>query len=156
MGNGFLVVVKEREMEIGYPTDVKHVAHIGWDSHSANAPSWMNEFKTASDFSTTSLTNISEPRDPSYLPVSTWSSLDFEQTMGRQPISEMFKDSPPPTDLPKVPKKHKRKKTKSASASSPKSSSPSSRSSRTSKSKATYNAMVIEAKTTSNLQGVLS
>ncbi|KAK7308158.1 hypothetical protein VNO77_41755 [Canavalia gladiata] len=23
-------------MEIGYPTDVKHVAHIGWDGHSGN------------------------------------------------------------------------------------------------------------------------
>lgn len=22
---------KEEEIEIGYPTDVKHVAHIGWD-----------------------------------------------------------------------------------------------------------------------------
>lgn len=37
----FLAVVKEREMEIGYPTDVKHVAHIGWDGHSGSAPSWV-------------------------------------------------------------------------------------------------------------------
>lgn len=28
-------------MEIGYPTDVRHVAHIGWDSGSTNAPSWV-------------------------------------------------------------------------------------------------------------------
>lgn len=28
-------------MEIGYPTDVKHVAHIGWDGQSSNAPSWV-------------------------------------------------------------------------------------------------------------------
>ncbi|KAG6759218.1 hypothetical protein POTOM_035690 [Populus tomentosa] len=35
---------KEQEMQIGLPTDVKHVAHIGWDGPSANAPSWMNEF----------------------------------------------------------------------------------------------------------------
>ena len=38
-----LAVVKEHEMEIGYPTDVKHVAHIGWDSAAGNAsPSWVN------------------------------------------------------------------------------------------------------------------
>lgn len=31
-------------MEIGYPTDVKHVAHIGWDSPtgSAASPSWVH------------------------------------------------------------------------------------------------------------------
>ncbi|KGN57890.1 hypothetical protein Csa_011162 [Cucumis sativus] len=36
---------KEPEMQIGFPTDVKHVAHIGWDGPSVNSPSWMNEFK---------------------------------------------------------------------------------------------------------------
>lgn len=38
---GIVVVVKEREMEIGFPTDVKHVAHIGWDGPSDSAPSWV-------------------------------------------------------------------------------------------------------------------
>lgn len=28
-------------MEIGFPTDVKHVAHIGWDGPSDSAPSWV-------------------------------------------------------------------------------------------------------------------
>ncbi|KAL1313466.1 hypothetical protein HN51_040035 [Arachis hypogaea] len=38
---------KEQEIEIGHPTDVKHVAHIGWQGPSAeNNPSWMNEFKS--------------------------------------------------------------------------------------------------------------
>ncbi|GLT41279.1 hypothetical protein SLA2020_153540 [Shorea laevis] len=33
-------------MQIGLPTDVKHVAHIGWDGPSVNStPSWMNDFK---------------------------------------------------------------------------------------------------------------
>ncbi|CAH2051155.1 unnamed protein product [Thlaspi arvense] len=44
---------KEEEIEIGNPTDVKHVAHIGWDGPSANAataPSWMNEFKSGGGF----------------------------------------------------------------------------------------------------------
>ena len=31
---------KEPEMQIGNPTDVKHVAHIGWDN-SVTAPSWV-------------------------------------------------------------------------------------------------------------------
>ena len=42
MGKGIVVVVvKEREMEIGYPTDVKHVAHIGLDGLSGTAPGWV-------------------------------------------------------------------------------------------------------------------
>ncbi|XP_022967557.1 CRIB domain-containing protein RIC7-like [Cucurbita maxima] len=36
---------KEPEMQIGLPTDVKHVAHIGLDGPSVNSPSWMTEFK---------------------------------------------------------------------------------------------------------------
>ncbi|RYR02971.1 hypothetical protein Ahy_B06g081805 [Arachis hypogaea] len=33
---------KEQEIEIGHPTDVKHVAHIGWQGPSAeNNPSWV-------------------------------------------------------------------------------------------------------------------
>ncbi|KAK4418417.1 CRIB domain-containing protein RIC6 [Sesamum alatum] len=38
---------KDQEMQIGLPTDVKHVAHIGWDGPSVDAPSWMKEFKSA-------------------------------------------------------------------------------------------------------------
>ncbi|KAJ9169641.1 hypothetical protein P3X46_017807 [Hevea brasiliensis] len=45
---------KEPEMQIGYPTDVKHVAHIGWDGPSVNSPSWMNEFKAAPGLSSAS------------------------------------------------------------------------------------------------------
>ncbi|XP_044484774.1 CRIB domain-containing protein RIC5-like [Mangifera indica] len=36
---------KEPEMEIGLPTDVKHVSHIGLEGASANQPSWMSTFK---------------------------------------------------------------------------------------------------------------
>ncbi|KAG5561377.1 hypothetical protein RHGRI_004415 [Rhododendron griersonianum] len=117
------VVTKEREIEIGYPTDVKHVAHIGWDGPSGTAPTWMNEFNTASNFTATSIGNINETRD--------------YESMDRQPMSDqMLKDAPLPTDLPKIPKKQKRKKTKSTS--SPKSSSSSSRSSRAAKSKTKF------------------
>ncbi|CAH8300668.1 unnamed protein product [Eruca vesicaria subsp. sativa] len=36
---------KDRDIQIGFPTDVKHVAHIGSDGPAANAPSWMSDFK---------------------------------------------------------------------------------------------------------------
>ncbi|CAO2821622.1 unnamed protein product [Amaranthus hypochondriacus] len=35
---------QEQEMQIGFPTDVKHVAHIGWDGPTANSPSWISSF----------------------------------------------------------------------------------------------------------------
>ncbi|CAD6259501.1 unnamed protein product [Miscanthus lutarioriparius] len=47
-----IFAVKEHEMEIGYPTDVKHVTHIGWDSAAGSAsPSWMNDIMASSDLS---------------------------------------------------------------------------------------------------------
>ena len=41
-------------MEIGYPTDVKHVANIGWDSPtgSAASPSWVHPTLQNSQFET--------------------------------------------------------------------------------------------------------
>ncbi|KAG8658551.1 CRIB domain-containing protein RIC1-like [Manihot esculenta] len=42
---------KEPEIQIGFPTDVKHVAHIGCDGPSASKPSWMNEFQSAPQIS---------------------------------------------------------------------------------------------------------
>lgn len=36
---------EEKEIQIGFPTDVKHLAHIGCEDAQANAPSWMTEFK---------------------------------------------------------------------------------------------------------------
>ncbi|KAM1829524.1 hypothetical protein ACFX1X_022691 [Malus domestica] len=40
---------KDDDIQIGFPTDVKHVAHIGWDGPSTKStPSWMNDFKGAS------------------------------------------------------------------------------------------------------------
>ncbi|KAJ8431967.1 hypothetical protein Cgig2_019735 [Carnegiea gigantea] len=121
-----IFVVKEREMEIGYPTDVRHVAHIGCDGPNGTAPSWMNEFK-GSDLAVATTGSIGGSRNP------TWSSQDFDQTLGQQ-ISSSKLGNFTPTNLPSIPKKQKtkRKKIKSTS-SSPKSGS--SRSSRTSKSK---------------------
>ncbi|GAV89752.1 PBD domain-containing protein, partial [Cephalotus follicularis] len=42
---------KEPEFQIGYPTDVKHVAHIGSDGPATNAPSWMVGFQSAPEIS---------------------------------------------------------------------------------------------------------
>ncbi|KAG6638969.1 hypothetical protein I3843_10G066600 [Carya illinoinensis] len=130
-----IFVVKEREIEIGYPTDVKHVAHIGLDGQSGSAPSWMNEYETSSEFSTKSLGSLGEFRDSNSMPLSTRSSHDFEHSMRHQPACDTFKDVPP-TELHNVHKKQKRKKSRSTS--SPKSSF--SRSSRSAKSKSDMDA----------------
>ncbi|KAI4295858.1 hypothetical protein L6164_035858 [Bauhinia variegata] len=104
-----IFVVKEREMEIGCPTDVKHVAHIGWDGHPESGPSWMNDFKAAPDF-TTSLGNLSERRDhPNPMSLTAWSTQEFDRSAAHRP-----------QERPTVPKKQKRKK---KSSSSPKSGS---------------------------------
>ncbi|KAK1426402.1 hypothetical protein QVD17_15073 [Tagetes erecta] len=42
---------KEPEIQIGAPTDVKHVAHIGCDGPSSSAPTWMNDFQGSSNSS---------------------------------------------------------------------------------------------------------
>ncbi|XP_073135587.1 CRIB domain-containing protein RIC1-like [Henckelia pumila] len=120
-----IFVVKEREIEIGYPTDVKHVAHIGWDGPSGNAPTWMNEFRTVPDFTTTSIGNSGSALSP-------WSSQDYGESGRQQSGFEALKE--PSAELPGIKKKQKRKKSKSTS--SPKSSSShSSRTSRAAKSK---------------------
>ncbi|KAG6392309.1 hypothetical protein SASPL_146525 [Salvia splendens] len=123
-------VVKERELEIGYPTDVKHVAHIGWDGSTGTAPSWMSEFKTGPDFAATSIGNSGSALSP-------WSSqgvvldllsrgvwrlvelclkktafrIDFGESMRQQSGSEMFRDM-----ASSEKKKDKRKKSKSTSS----------------------------------------
>lgn len=32
------------EIEIGYPTNVKHVSHIGWEGSSSSGPGWVSSF----------------------------------------------------------------------------------------------------------------
>lgn len=121
-----IFVVKEREIEIGYPTDVKHVAHIGWDGQSGSAPSWMNSFKNGPDFAATSIGNSGSAHSP-------WASQDYTESMRQQPASDLYRDVAPTV----APKKQKRRKPKSTS--SPRSgSSSSSRSSRPEKSKAKF------------------
>ncbi|CAL1397756.1 unnamed protein product [Linum trigynum] len=117
-----IFVVKERELEIGFPTDVKHVAHIGWDGASGNPPSWMSEYKTAPEFSSSKPYGGANgvPRESNSVSFSPWSSQDFSESMGlhQMPVSTMLDQTVPTSDPPSIPKKQKRKK-KSASTSSP-------------------------------------
>ncbi|CAL5185847.1 unnamed protein product [Lathyrus oleraceus] len=117
-----IFVVKEREIEIGGPTDVKHVAHIGWDGPNGSGPSWMNEFKTAPDFST-SIGSLNERKDPNLKAVSTSdSSEDVEDPTTNQPTPIMYQGNIPSDDSAThhhhhhVPRKPKRKKTKPTSS----------------------------------------
>ncbi|KAL2931495.1 CRIB domain-containing protein RIC10 [Bienertia sinuspersici] len=125
-----IFVVKEREMEIGLPTDVKHVAHIGWDGPDGTTPTWMSEFGTGSELTLGSVGSVGGSREQ------TWTSqdvTDFERTFSRQASTTAKLNNFPPTNLPVNPKKTRRKKNKSSN-SSPKSGG-SSRSSRSSKSR---------------------
>lgn len=105
-----IFVEKEPEIEIGLPTDVKHVAHIGWDGPSGTRPGWMNEFKTGPNFSAASIGNSGSALSP-------WSSQDFGESMRQKLGSEIHKDLPS-TEVASIRKKQKRKKSKSSSLSS--------------------------------------
>ncbi|KAJ4757775.1 CRIB domain-containing protein RIC10 [Rhynchospora pubera] len=121
-----IFVYKEHEMVIGSPTDVQHVAHIGWDGQNGSNPSWMHDFKTSSDFSSGSFANS---RDTS------WASQDFDQPKDI-PSFGVFSEATCPPDIPKAPKKLKKKK-KTKSPTSP-ASTTSARSSRSSKSRTSF------------------
>ncbi|CAN6271513.1 unnamed protein product [Urochloa humidicola] len=112
-----MFVHKEHEMEIGYPTDVKHVAHIGLGT-SDTSPSWMAEFKGTEDLATGSLSTATQSRQTS------WASADFEQPRSMMPI-EIFPDNSKAgqeTACPDVrrggPRKPKRKKNRASSPTS--------------------------------------
>ncbi|KAM0868362.1 hypothetical protein ACQ4PT_041356 [Festuca glaucescens] len=69
---------KEQEMEIGCPTDVKHVAHIGWNTStgtlSGNAPpGWMTAIGGSSDFRSMGNFAIAAASEGT-----SWASQDFE------------------------------------------------------------------------------
>ncbi|KAI3460972.1 hypothetical protein Pfo_017635 [Paulownia fortunei] len=108
---------KEQEMQIGFPTDVKHVAHIGWDGPTVDSPSWMKEFKSSTGFQSAPLGPpgdsrddseikwVSEVKDPPELPKSSRRHSSTENntndsprkkdssTKSRQPRKHQSKDS---------------------------------------------------------------
>ncbi|XP_047326102.1 CRIB domain-containing protein RIC10-like [Impatiens glandulifera] len=49
---------EHQDIQIGNPTDVKHVAHIGWDGASVDQPpTWMKEYNSTNEHHTKSLNN---------------------------------------------------------------------------------------------------
>lgn len=101
-----IFVVKEREIEIGYPTDVKHVAHIGWDGVSGSPPSWMNQFHPGPDFNT--MFNANQRDSDST--ANPWSSQDCDMPIGGE--------SPLSADASNTTKKKQRRKKKISSPTS--------------------------------------
>lgn len=93
---------KEQEIQIGYPTDVKHVAHIGWDGPSVNSPSWMNEFKTSPGFASAPLTLTGDVQNREQNNGVKWVSED--STSSRR-------SSKQGRDLPELPKASRRPST---------------------------------------------
>ncbi|KAK9281156.1 hypothetical protein L1049_004050 [Liquidambar formosana] len=78
---------KEPEMQIGFPTDVKHVAHIGWDGPSVNSPSWVqSEFSSAAsggmppEFSSIPEGMAGDAKDN---PAVKWASEDSDRRISR-------------------------------------------------------------------------
>ncbi|CAN6220374.1 unnamed protein product [Urochloa humidicola] len=70
-------VQREHEIEIGYPTDVRHVSHVGFGA-SGSCPSWMNEFRgveevPAPEAGGESISSAAQSRQIS------WASPYFEQ-----------------------------------------------------------------------------
>ncbi|KAL3628004.1 hypothetical protein CASFOL_028106 [Castilleja foliolosa] len=97
---------KEEEMQIGNPTDVKHVAHIGWDGPAAGAgavvdssPSWMKEFSSTTGFSAP----LGPPPDSNEGPEVKWVSEDSKRGQNRSAASSPNKDLP---ELPKSSRRH--------------------------------------------------
>ncbi|KAK3028125.1 hypothetical protein RJ639_038986 [Escallonia herrerae] len=85
---------KEPEMQIGYPTDVKHVAHIGWDGPSVDSPCWMKEFKSP-EFQSAPLEATGDHIEN---PEIKWVSEDSSQRGANSS----------PRDLPELPKSSRR------------------------------------------------
>uniref|UniRef100_A0A7N0TBZ8 CRIB domain-containing protein n=1 Tax=Kalanchoe fedtschenkoi TaxID=63787 RepID=A0A7N0TBZ8_KALFE len=101
---------KEQEMQIGFPTDVKHVAHIGWDGPAMNSPSWIIEALL---------------RKRGHI---LRGLLQKGEILEKKPLRKRIKRTTPrisPGDLPDIPKKFRRKKSKDSSQGG--SSKPSSR-----------------------------
>lgn len=70
------------EMQIGYPTDVKHVAHIGWDGPSGAGKSWMGDLAGTANRSS----DFEQPRCSSWMEnassIPGWASHDLLGTLG--------------------------------------------------------------------------
>ncbi|KAG0515695.1 hypothetical protein BDA96_10G301400 [Sorghum bicolor] len=74
----FTVQRDEHEIEIGYPTDVRHVSHVGLGA-SDSCPSWMSEFRGLEEVTTAGGRGASIVGSAALSRHTSWASLDFEQ-----------------------------------------------------------------------------
>ena len=114
---------KEDEIQIGFPTDVKHVAHIGSDDPSANAPSWMNEYKSTNPSGTENSTEVHEESKSK-------SSNPKEKPSKIRHIIPKSRHSSIDTETNQTPKKHTRRSHRSSDPSADSSTNDSSGGSR--------------------------
>ncbi|KAL0727346.1 hypothetical protein Bca4012_023439 [Brassica carinata] len=112
-------VVKERDMEIGHPTEVKHVNHVGWEVSSGSAPAWLSDFKAEAEPSSPIPSSFCHASNSKSL-LTTSSSTDFDQRSSKPFISDRPRDVPPiPVGLSKIQSKSKNRRKYSSSTSSP-------------------------------------
>ncbi|MCO5557466.1 hypothetical protein L7F22_011031 [Adiantum nelumboides] len=80
---------QEQEMEIGYPTDVKHVAHVGWDGPSVRGPSWIDELKQSPNYATGPFKEFGQPTNSDWiddaLSAAKWTSPGHGDQVGPPP-----------------------------------------------------------------------
>ncbi|KAA8543395.1 hypothetical protein F0562_021110 [Nyssa sinensis] len=82
---------KEPEMQIGNPTDVKHVAHIGWDGPSIDSPSWMKDYNSPQGCQSGPLNNNGETREN---PEVNWVSEDPRSSQTQNTSARGFCELP--------------------------------------------------------------
>ncbi|XP_047309456.1 CRIB domain-containing protein RIC10-like [Impatiens glandulifera] len=109
---------EDEEIQIGFPTDVKHVAHIGCDDSSTKPPDWMNGFKqtaegsgnddvnpnpTSSNTQGQDNTKTEQVNNPSGSPTATRSSKSkkTKQTKQHHSLSSESVDSTTTTSKPR-------------------------------------------------------
>ncbi|KAF8006360.1 hypothetical protein BT93_K0606 [Corymbia citriodora subsp. variegata] len=120
---------KEQDIEIGFPTDVKHVAHIGWDGPSVTSPSWMNEFRATPGFSSAPLGDTGDMNGDGSVRSAvsegatrlTW--LPWLPDSSRRGTQTPTFPSSPGRDLPELPKSSRRHSTGTSTDSPTKSKS---------------------------------
>ncbi|CAN4102035.1 unnamed protein product [Withania somnifera] len=91
---------KEKDIQIGFPTDVQHVGHVGWDGKSVDKPSW--EFKSPGAFQSAPLVpSPGEKENPDIK----WVSRVYSNRRSRDANSSPTKEKP---EKPRTSRRHSR------------------------------------------------
>ncbi|CAH1420076.1 unnamed protein product [Lactuca virosa] len=127
---------KKQEIQIGGPTDVKHLAHVGCDGPAQESPSWMKGYGTPDQFASSDLSDgpewVSEDsgqkvsrrdkikaRHRRHRSVENMNSESKEATKARQPRRHHTRGAEGrhagDEALPEVPKRTRKKKPKDGS-----------------------------------------